>query len=110
MAQPCNQIRDLHAGQLATFTGFGALCYFNFQFLAVIEVFCGHTKATRGHLFDLSRRIVAIGFRNKMRWIFAAFTTVRFRTNAVHRNIQGFMRLRTQSPKRHAWRHKTLAD
>ena len=45
-----------------------------------------------------------------MRGVFAAFATVRFRPDAVHRNVQGFMRLWPQRTQRHARCHEPFAD
>mmetsp|Transcript_7117 Transcript_7117/g.11628 ORF Transcript_7117/g.11628 Transcript_7117/m.11628 type:complete len:375 (-) Transcript_7117:1930-3054(-) len=110
MAQTGDQVGDLHSRQLATLAGLGPLGDLDLQLFALVEVFGGHAKAARGDLFDLGRRVVAIGFGVEMRGVFAALARVRLGPNAVHRHVQGLVRLRAQRAQRHARCHKPLAD
>ena len=45
MTQTRNKIRNLHPRQLSTLAGLGALRHFNFQFFAMVEIFCRDPKA-----------------------------------------------------------------
>ncbi len=110
MTQARDEVGDLHPRQLPPFTWFCTLGNFDLQLLALVEVLRRHAKAARGDLLDLGRRIVTIRFRMEMCGIFSAFTAVRLCPDAVHRNVQRFVCLRTKRPKRHAGRHKTFAN
>ena len=76
MAQAGDQIGDLHPRQLPALTGFGPLRDLDLQFLAGIQILRRHPKAARGHLFDLGRGVVAVGFGVEMRRVLAAFAAV----------------------------------
>ena len=110
MAQTGNQVGDLHAGQLSTLTGLGALRNLDFQLFTLVQILGSHTKPARGDLLDLRRRIIAIGFGHKVGRVFTALTRIRLGTNAVHRDVQGLVGLRRQSTKRHSGRHKPLPN
>ena len=110
MPQPSDQIGHFHTRQLATFTGLGTLGDLDLKLFTMVQVFSCYTKTARSHLFDLGRRVIAIWFRYKMRWIFAAFAGVGFCPDPVHRHVQRFMCLGAQSTQRHAGCHKPFPD
>ena len=87
MAQTGNQIGDLHARQLTAFTWFRPLRDLDLKLFTLVEIFRSHAKAARSNLLDFRRWVVAIGFGVKMRWILAPFAAIRFRADAVHRDI-----------------------
>ena len=52
VAQAGNEFGDLVAGQLAAFSGLGALGDLDFELFGVGQVFGGNAEAGAGHLFD----------------------------------------------------------
>lgn len=48
----CDRERDLVTGQLATFTGFGALSELDLQFVGIGEVVRSDAESTRSDLLD----------------------------------------------------------
>ncbi|MPL60913.1 hypothetical protein SDC9_06477 [bioreactor metagenome] len=108
--QTCDELGHLHARKLAALAGLGALRDLDFQLFAVVQVFGGHAEPARGHLLDLRRRVVAVRFGHEMRRILAALATVRLRADAVHRDVQGLVRLRPERAERHAGGDEALAD
>ena len=93
---------------MSALAGLRALRHFDLQLFTLVEVLRRHAKATRGNLLDLGRGVVTIRLWNKVCRVFTAFAAVRFGTDAVHRDVQCFMRLRAQCTKAHAGRDKTL--
>ncbi len=110
VAQPGDQLGHLHARKLAALAGLCPLRDLDFQLFTGIQVFGSHTKAARGNLLDLGRRVVAVGFRQEMRRVFAALAAVGLGPDAVHCHVQRLVRLGRQGAKAHARSHETLSD
>ena len=110
MAQARDHFGDLKAGQLPTFTGLSTLGNFDLNLTALVEILRRHTEATRSHLLHRAVGIVAIGERLIAFTVFTTFAGDGLGTNAVHRHVQGAVRLWAQGPQRHARRVKALAD
>ena len=82
MAQAGDELSDLMAGELATFTGLGTLSNLDFDLFGMGEIFRGDAEAGGGHLLDLA--IVKSGGAGKMTGIvgriFAALPGIRTRS------------------------------
>ena len=110
MAQPRDQCRHLHAGQLPAFAGLCPLRHLDFQLFTGVQVFRRNAKAPGCHLLDLGTRVVAIRFRREMRRVFAALARIGLGPDPVHCDVQRLVRLGRQRAKAHPRRHKALAD
>ena len=97
MAEIGDQLRHLDARQLAALAGLCALGDLDLDLAAVVQVFRGDAEPAGRDLLDGARRVVAVRLRLVARRIFAAFAGIRFCADPVHRDRQGFMRLRRQS-------------
>ena len=110
MAQARDQIGHFDSRQLPAFARFRTLRHLDFQLVTMVQILRRHAKATRRNLLNFRRRIIAIWLWHEMRRVFTTLATIGFCTDAVHRNIQRFMRLWRQRPEAHARRHKPFAD
>ncbi len=82
---------DLRAGQLPAFAGLGALGHLDLQLARIDQVFAGHAKAGRSHLFDGAVARIAVGIEDVAGRVFAAFAGVALAADAVHGDRQGFV-------------------
>src|SRR5690348_16351744 len=113
---------DLAAGQLTTFTRFRALSHLDLQHLRAREILRRHAEASRSDLLDLRFQGIAglqldVGldsaaaetrgerlarlYRSIAVAVFAAFTCVRFPSDAVHRNGERGVRFSRNRAERH---------
>ncbi len=103
MAQAGNQLGDLVAGELATFTGLGPLSDLDFYLFGMGEIFRSDAKACGSDLLDLA--IVKSGRAGKMAGIvgriFSALSGVRTRSDRVHRRGNRPMSLRAERAEGH---------
>ena len=93
MTNLSDNVVNLVAGQLAALTGLRALRHLDLDFVGVHQIISRYAEAAGGYLFDRAAPRIAVGIRYKSRLIFAAFTGIRFRANAVHRNRQRLVSL-----------------
>ena len=84
---------DLPPGQLAPFSGLGALDDLDLQLVGVREVLDRYPEAPGGHLLDGRALGIAIGFRRPARGVLAPFPGVRFATQAIHGDREGLVGL-----------------
>jgi hypothetical protein len=109
--QAGDEFRDLVPGKLTAFSGFGALRDFDFEFFSVSEVLGGNAEACAGYLLDLvveqRGRTVDGGVDSR---IFAAFTSVRTRTQHIHGFGDGLVRLWRKRAERHRAGHEGARD
>ena len=67
---------NFESGELTSFSGFCPLSDFDFDFVAVIEVFCGDTESSAGDLFDGTAGVVATFSEGVPFGVFASFAAV----------------------------------
>ena len=98
--------RNLGTWQVAAFARLGALGELDLQVGGMHEIVAGHAEASRGDLLDLAvaQRVVdtVLGF--------AALTGVGTRTDGVHGDGEGFVRLLGDGAIAHGTRGETLDD
>ena len=93
-------------GQLATFTGLGALGHLDLDVVGLGEIQRGDAKATRGHLFDgrASHRV------KQTVLVLSALTRVRPGAKAVHRHGDRLVSLLADGPIAHRPGAETCHD
>ncbi len=96
---------DFFGGELAAFTGLGALRHFDFDFFGMDEIVGGDTEAAGGDLLDF---VGGGGLETIGLGIFAAFAGVAAATEFVHGQRESAMCFGTQGAERHGLRAETL--
>ena len=81
-----NILVHLVTGQLAAFSGLGALSYFNLQYFSINQIMRGYTETARGNLLDFGYFNGIVTGR-----VFTALTGIGTGTQAVHGFCQSFM-------------------
>ena len=100
----------LKPGKLAAFAGLGALRDLDLHLAALVQIFRRHAEAARRHLLDRGIGVVAVRLGLEARRVFAALAGIRFGADAVHGDVEHFVRLGRQRAQAHARRHEALAD
>src|SRR3954447_25408355 len=120
------QLRDvlghLASGQLAALAGFGTLCNLDLDLLGRVEIFRGHTEASRGDLLDLEFERIAFLeldvvldtvasqprcerlthlYGRVAATVLTAFAGVGLAADPVHRHRKGGVRFRRDRAERH---------
>src|SRR6185503_7468517 len=101
---------DLAAGQLAAFTGLGALGHFDLQFLRLHEIKTRHAKTPRGNLLDGAVARIAVRIENITRGVFATFARVALAADAIHRDGETLVGFFADRAVRHRARLEALHD
>jgi integral membrane sensor domain MASE1 len=110
VAQPGNQVRNLHTWELAAFAGFCALGHLDLDLFCINQVLAGDPKAAGGDLLDGATPRVAVRLRHVAGRVFAAFTRIAAAAQAVHGHSQCFMRFFADGAVRHSPTFETAND
>src|SRR5690606_23989992 len=110
VADPCDRLVDLAAGQLAALAGLCALRHLDLQLVRVREIPDRHAEAARRDLLD--RRAARIAGRQRLeaRRILAALAGVALAADAVHRDRERLVRLGRDRAEAHRARAEALDD
>ena len=110
MAGCADGLVNLVAGQLAAFTGLGALGHLDLHVVGIDEVFGGHAKAARCDLLDRGTHRIPVFQRLEPLGVFAAFAGVRLAADPVHGQRQRGVRLPRDRAIAHRAGGKALHD
>ncbi len=131
VAKEADVLGHLVARQLTTFTGLGTLRHLDLDLVGIDQVLGGHAKAAGRDLFDGGtqgiaflegvvsfdarcaddlRQLLAGLERLETLGILTAFASIRFATDAIHRERQRCVRFGRDRPERHGARSKALDD
>jgi hypothetical protein len=102
MAQTCDHLGDLEAGQLPALAGLGALGDLDLQLDALVQIFGGDAEPARGHLLDGAVGVVAVRQGLVARAVLAALARDRLGPDAVHGDVQHAVGFRAQGAQAHA--------
>src|SRR5438309_7590056 len=92
---------DLVTRKLSAFAGLRALRYLDLQLFSIDQIVAGDAKPSGSNLLDSTVARVSVVIRKVARWILAAFPSIAFTPNAIHRNGQGFVRFFAYGPVGH---------
>ena len=101
---------DLVAGQLAAFTGLGALRHFDLEFVGVDQIVGGDAESSAGYLLHGTAAQVAIFVALETLFVFAALAGVGHAADAVHGDGEGFMRFLADGTEAHGAGGEALDD
>src|SRR5947209_18908631 len=100
--QPCNKLRYFDWRQLSPLARFRSLRHLDLGFFSTHQVFCRHSKTSRGHLFYLTTDRVTVHVFMVPVWIFSTFSSTVAPPNAVHSCCDRTVLLGTQRAHRHS--------
>ena len=101
MADTGDEGVDLVSRQLTALAGLRTLRHLDLKVLRVAQVVDGHAEAAAGDLLDCTGAVFAVRTRLIPVGILSALAAVAHRAEAVHRNCDRLMRLRTERTERH---------
>ncbi len=110
MAQLGNQLRNLKAWKLPTFTRFSTLCHLDFQLTAIVQILRRNTKSARCHLLDGGGCVIPIRAWLGACRIFPTLTRIGLCTDAIHGNGKRFVRFRAERAQGNCRRNQAFTQ